>query len=51
MLTSILLTILICQGGPDDEFMPGKCTVGVVECTVKDAKDIDKEVEKCFKQK
>ena len=49
MLTSILITIMVCTGKPNDEFMPGKCTVGVIECVVKDAKDVDKEISKCIK--
>jgi len=51
MLTSILITIMVCSNGPKGEFHPGKCNMGVVECTVKDVKDIDKEIQKCVGQK
>ena len=49
MLTSILITIMVCTGGPKEEFNPNKCKLGVIECTVKDAKDINVEIQKCIK--
>lgn len=50
MVTSILISLIICSGN-GKEFNPARCQIGVVECTVKDVKDIDEEIAKCIKEK
>jgi len=50
MVTSILISLIICSGG-GKEFDPSKCQIGVIECTVKDVKNINDEIVKCIKEK